>query len=75
MVSTFGFRGEALSSLCALGKVQIITATKAEAPVGTVLELGVDGRVTNKSGKLARQVSDDAEVFVRQCSYEAYLYA
>jgi DNA mismatch repair protein PMS2 len=56
-VRTFGFRGEALSSLCALGKVQIITATKEDAPMGTVLELGPDGQVSSSDGKAARQVS------------------
>ncbi|PWN40988.1 DNA mismatch repair protein MutL [Ceraceosorus guamensis] len=54
-VSTFGFRGEAISSLCALAKVQFLTATKETAPVGTVLELGADGSLRDKRGKSARQ--------------------
>lgn len=55
-VTTFGFRGEALASLCALsGSVAITTATASTAPVGTVLELDRLGRVTNRSGKVARQ--------------------
>ncbi|KAJ2721673.1 ATP-binding mismatch repair protein, partial [Coemansia sp. Benny D115] len=37
-ISTFGFRGEALSSLCAMSKVSITTATKDTAPLGVLLE-------------------------------------
>ncbi|KIM25641.1 hypothetical protein M408DRAFT_331017 [Serendipita vermifera MAFF 305830] len=55
-VETFGFRGEALASLCALCEsVTITTATSAEAPMGTILELDRSGRVTNKDRKVARQ--------------------
>lgn len=54
-LTTFGFRGEALSSLCALAeKVTILTATKDEAPMGAVLEFDRMGRLTKK-GKVARQ--------------------
>ncbi|TFK22541.1 DNA mismatch repair protein MutL [Coprinopsis marcescibilis] len=54
-VETFGFRGEALSSLCALcGDVSVTTATTETAPKGTCLELSPDGEV--KSQKVvARQ--------------------
>ena len=56
-VETFGFRGEALASLCALsGAVTITTATATTAPVGTILELDRLGRVVNRSGRVARQV-------------------
>ena len=56
-VQTFGFRGEALSSLCALSeRVTITTATIKEAPMGTVLELDKNGKVKSSSGKAARQV-------------------
>ena len=48
-VTTFGFRGEALSSLCALSDVQIITATAAEAPKGTKLEFEMSGRLKSRS--------------------------
>ncbi|THH06569.1 hypothetical protein EW145_g3991 [Phellinidium pouzarii] len=54
-VRTFGFRGEALSSLCSLSeRVTITTATTKEAPMGTVLELDRFGKVTSLSGKVAR---------------------
>ena len=56
-VQTFGFRGEALSSLCELGHVQITTATKEEEPVGTVLDLHRDGTIQSCEKRVARQVS------------------
>lgn len=56
-VRTFGFRGEALSSLCELCKVQVVTAVKEEEPVGTVLELNRDGTIKSQDKKVARQVS------------------
>lgn len=56
-VQTFGFRGEALASLCALSeKVTITTAVEADAPLGTVIELDNTGNVLEKSKKTARQV-------------------
>ena len=55
-VRTFGFRGEALSSLCELSDVQIVTATKEEEPVGTVLEMNRDGTIRDRSKRVARQV-------------------
>ncbi|KAI0300705.1 hypothetical protein B0F90DRAFT_1722574 [Multifurca ochricompacta] len=55
-VLTFGFRGEALSSLCALSEsVSVTTATVAQAPMGTVLIFDSSGRLTSCSGKVARQ--------------------
>lgn len=54
-VTTFGFRGEALASLCALAQVTILTATKAQAPMGTLLEFSPDGSLRDSSKKLARQ--------------------
>ncbi|KAF9519637.1 hypothetical protein BS47DRAFT_1336722 [Hydnum rufescens UP504] len=55
-LQTFGFRGEALSSLCALcDSVVITSATNEDAPVGTILELDRNGIVKNRSGKIARQ--------------------
>lgn len=56
-VMTFGFRGEALSSLCALSEsVTVVTATADEAPMGTILEFERSGLLRNKDGKVARQV-------------------
>lgn len=55
-VETFGFRGEALASLCALsGAVTITTTTAETAPVGTILVLDRLGKVSDRSGKVARQ--------------------
>ncbi|KAI9440372.1 hypothetical protein H4582DRAFT_1936437 [Lactarius indigo] len=55
-VLTFGFRGEALSSLCALSEsVSVTTATSAQAPMGTILTFDNTGRLTSHSGKVARQ--------------------
>ena len=42
---TFGFRGEALSSLCALSNFHIITALAEDAPKGTRLEFEVSGKL------------------------------
>ncbi|KAL7424703.1 ATP-binding mismatch repair protein [Cryptotrichosporon argae] len=55
-VATFGFRGEALASLCALCEgVVVTTATKETAPMGAVIRLGRDGRVLDANGRVARQ--------------------
>lgn len=56
-VVTFGFRGEAISSLCAMSEsVTVTTAIASEAPMGTVIELDRSGRVVSKDAKVARQV-------------------
>jgi DNA mismatch repair protein PMS2 len=56
-VLTFGFRGEALSSLCALCEsVSITTATAEAAPVGTILQLNRSGSLKSSDGRVARQV-------------------
>ncbi|KNZ50637.1 hypothetical protein VP01_431g11 [Puccinia sorghi] len=47
-VKTFGFRGEALSSLCALAKVTLQSATAASEPRGWILEFDKMGKVTSK---------------------------
>jgi len=44
-LQSFGFRGEALSSLCALSHFSIITAQAVEAPKGKRLEFDVAGRL------------------------------
>lgn len=43
-VSTFGFRGEALSSLCALSNLSIVTRHKT-ANVGTRMEFDLNGKI------------------------------
>ncbi|XP_022684296.1 DNA mismatch repair protein PMS1 [Setaria italica] len=59
-VVTFGFRGEALSSLCALGKLTVETRTKDES-VGTRLEFEHSGVVASER-KTARQVGTTVTV-------------
>lgn len=55
-VLTFGFRGEALSSLCALSEsVTVTTATATQAPMGTILVFDKAGRLASSNGKVARQ--------------------
>ena len=44
-LDTFGFRGEALSSLCALSKFHIITARADDGPVGKKLEFEASGKL------------------------------
>ncbi len=44
-MKTFGFRGEALSSLCALSKFHILTAQADEAPKGTRLDFEISGKL------------------------------
>ncbi|KAF6220617.1 hypothetical protein HO133_003050 [Letharia lupina] len=44
-LQTFGFRGEALSSLCALSKFHVTTARADEAPKGTRLDFEVSGQL------------------------------
>ena len=48
-LQTFGFRGEALSSLCALSNFHIITAQEDEAPKGTRLDFEASGKLTSTS--------------------------
>ena len=44
-LQTFGFRGEALSSLCALSKFHVTTACADEAPKGTRLDFELSGKL------------------------------
>lgn len=44
-LTTFGFRGEALSSLCALSNFHITTARLSDAPKGTRLDFEISGRL------------------------------
>ena len=48
-MTTFGFRGEALSSLCALSEFTVTTATAAEAPKGSRLEFLPSGKLDTKT--------------------------
>ncbi|KAK7757694.1 ATP-binding mismatch repair protein [Diatrype stigma] len=44
-LQTFGFRGEALSSLCALSKFTVTTCLAADAPKGSKLEFETSGKL------------------------------
>ncbi len=44
-VSSFGFRGEALSSLCALSRLSVVTRTKSDS-VATAIKYGRDGEMS-----------------------------
>ncbi|KAF3904877.1 hypothetical protein ABW20_dc0106830 [Dactylellina cionopaga] len=48
-VTTYGFRGEALSSLCALSTLSVATATADVAPKGTKLEFHTSGVLKSTS--------------------------
>lgn len=48
-LETFGFRGEALSSLCALSNFTVITCTADSAPKGTKLEFETSGKLRGTS--------------------------
>ncbi|KAI9272541.1 hypothetical protein BY458DRAFT_474099 [Sporodiniella umbellata] len=48
-VETFGFRGEALSSLCSLSHLTVITCTKSQEPVGTRLEYDQSGALVSQT--------------------------
>lgn len=48
-LETFGFRGEALSSLCALSNFTVITCTADSAPKGTKLEFETSGKLKGTS--------------------------
>ena len=53
-VSTFGFRGEALSSLCTVGKMTILTKHRT-SKMGTKVDYNVNGKV-ERSKHVAAQV-------------------
>ncbi|KAK0481600.1 hypothetical protein IW261DRAFT_1471496 [Armillaria novae-zelandiae] len=52
-VSSFGFRGEAVSSLCAMCESVTVT-TRANDPIGVILDLDKNGKIREKK-KVARQ--------------------
>ncbi|KAH7371136.1 DNA mismatch repair protein-like protein pms1 [Pyrenochaeta sp. MPI-SDFR-AT-0127] len=54
-LETFGFRGEALSSLCALSNFHIVTARASDGPKGTRLEFEQSGKLKGTSVVAAKQ--------------------
>ncbi|KAF2127761.1 DNA mismatch repair protein MutL [Dothidotthia symphoricarpi CBS 119687] len=54
-LQTFGFRGEALSSLCALSRFHIVTARPADGAKGTRLDFEQSGRLKGTSVVAAKQ--------------------
>ncbi|OTB03310.1 hypothetical protein M426DRAFT_12669 [Hypoxylon sp. CI-4A] len=48
-LQTFGFRGEALSSLCALSKFTVTTCLASDAPKGSKLEFETSGKLRGTS--------------------------
>lgn len=48
-LQTFGFRGEALSSLCALSQFSVTTCRAEDAPKGTKLEFEISGKLKGTS--------------------------
>ncbi|CBX99291.1 hypothetical protein IAQ61_000574, partial [Plenodomus lingam] len=54
-LQTFGFRGEALSSLCALSHFHIVTARASDGPKGTKLEFEQSGKLKDTSVVAAKQ--------------------
>jgi DNA mismatch repair protein PMS2 len=54
-LQTFGFRGEALSSLCALSNFHIITTRPSDGPKGTKLEFEQSGKLKGTSVVAAKQ--------------------
>ncbi|KAG5519893.1 hypothetical protein PMAC_000170 [Pneumocystis sp. 'macacae'] len=47
-LSSYGFRGEALNSLCKLGRVQIITATEKHVPYATQITYDQEANIVAK---------------------------
>ena len=54
-LQTFGFRGEALSSLCALSKFYIVTSRASDGPKGTRLDFEQSGKLKGTSVVAAKQ--------------------
>jgi len=54
-LQTFGFRGEALSSLCALSAFSVVTAQAHEAPKGKRLEFEISGKLKSTSFTAAQK--------------------
>ncbi|KAJ5716055.1 hypothetical protein N7493_007966 [Penicillium malachiteum] len=47
-LKTYGFRGEALSSLCALSDFHVVTAEAHQVPVATKLEFEISGKLAKR---------------------------
>ncbi|SMR62774.1 unnamed protein product [Zymoseptoria tritici ST99CH_3D1] len=54
-LDTFGFRGEALSSLCALSRFRVLTARAEDGAIGKLLEFEVSGRLKGTSVTAAQR--------------------
>jgi DNA mismatch repair protein PMS2 len=54
-LQTFGFRGEALSSLCALSQLTITTCLASDAPKGTKLDFETSGKLKGTSVAAAQR--------------------
>ncbi|GAM84571.1 hypothetical protein ANO11243_025670 [Dothideomycetidae sp. 11243] len=54
-LQTFGFRGEALSSLCALSDFHVITAVAGSAAKGSKLDFDISGKLTGVSVAAAQK--------------------
>jgi DNA mismatch repair protein PMS2 len=54
-LQTFGFRGEALSSLCALSNFHIVTTRASDGPKGTKLDFEQSGKLKGTSVVAAKQ--------------------
>lgn len=65
-LDTFGFRGEALSSLCALSKFRVLTARSEDGPMGKKLEFEVSGKLRGSSVSSAQK---GTTVFVEDIFY------